>query len=364
MTGTPRDRFLSFVRDHRSARPVCSPFLPHGSVVRNTLAHLGLTPGEDDIRNEALLARHLDYEPMFMTELTGLIFDWKYQGERSDAEWEIATIDTPIGEWVRRRRRGHDQWNDEAGCPIETESDHRYFVSVCEQVGDREEVIRDYYRDFRRRAGDDGVIVIGHPHPSWLGFQISPSNLFYHWQDFPATFTRSMEALVEAALFVMGVAVEEGLDFMSDSSYGLEMTSPNLFERMDLPYINRFADWTHDRGGLFWYHNCGHTRKLIMDGYFDRLGADVIETIAPPPEGDNDLAESRKYIDSGICTKGNLSLGLLRDGSQSEVIAQTERIVDIVAGQKHIYSTADGVLEGTPPENYIAFIQTVRRLTS
>ncbi len=363
MNMTPRDRFLSFVRDHRSSRPVCSPFLPHPSVVGATLDYVGIPSTGDDICNEVALASHLRYEPMFMADLTGLIFGWVDDPTRSDETWEVATIETSIGEWVRRRRRGHDQWNDEAGCPIVTEADHRYFAAVCEQVADHEAAIRAYYRDFRRRVGDGGVIVLGHPHPSWLAYQISPSMIFYHWHDFPVTFVRSMEALFEASTYVMDIALDAGVDFMSDSSYGLEMTSPALFEEMDLPYIQRFAAWTHDRGGLFWYHNCGFTRKLIMDGTFNRLGTDLIETIAPPPEGDNDLAESRRFVDPAICTKGNLNLGLLRDGTPDEIARSTRTMVEAVRGQRHVYSTADGVLKGTPPQNYIAFIETVAALT-
>ncbi|MCU0646055.1 MAG: hypothetical protein MUC94_17565, partial [bacterium] len=211
-----------------------------------------------------------------------------------------------------------------------------------------------------QRVGEDGVIVLGHPHPSWLGYQISPSMIFYHWTDFRETFIRSMDALFEASLFVMNIALKEGIDFMSDSSYGLEMTSPQLFAEMDLPCIQKFVQWTHERNGLFWYHNCGYTRKLILDGTFNTLGADVIETIAPPPEGDNDLAESRKYIDPRICTKGNFNLNLLREGTPDQIADATRQMVASVRGWKHILSTADAVLPGTPPENFIALVKTAR----
>jgi uroporphyrinogen-III decarboxylase len=169
-----------------------------------------------------------------------------------------------------------------------------------------------------------------------------------------------MDAIYDASLFIMQIAREEGIDFMSDSSYGLEMTSPALFEVMDLPYIQNFSKWTHERDGLMWYHNCGLTRRMIMDGSFNKLGADLIETVAPPPSGDNDLAESRRYIDPRICTKGNLDLTLLRDGTPEEVVSATRRIVEAVRGYAHVFSTADAVLEGTPPENFIAFVTTAR----
>jgi hypothetical protein len=184
--------------------------------------------------------------------------------------------------------------------------------------------------------------------------------MIYHALDYPSAFRQSMEAIFEAACFVFEIALQEGIDFMSESGYGLEMISPQQFEGQDLLYCRRLADWTHEHGGLFWYHNCGQTRTLIRSGAFDRLGADVIETIAPPPEGDNELGRSRRRLDAGICSKGNLSLHLLRHGSVLEVQQATRRMVRAVEGYPHVYSTADAVYAETPAENFIAFIQTAR----
>jgi hypothetical protein len=128
-----------------------------------------------------------------------------------------------------------------------------------------------------------------------------------------------------------------------------------------MPYTRRLADWTHERGGLFWYHNCGQTQALIHNGSFDRLGADVIETIAPPPEGDNDLQASRRSLAACVCSKGNLSLNLLRHGSVSDVEQATREMVQAAQGYLHIHSTADAVYAETPAENFVAFIQTARQ---
>jgi hypothetical protein len=84
----------------------------------------------------------------------------------------------------------------------------------------------------------------------------------------------------------------------------------------------------------------------------------VIETIAPHPEGDNDLAESRRYLDPNICSKGNISLGLLRDGSVEDIVGATKAMVQAVDGYSHVYSTADAVFGETPIENFLAFIET------
>ncbi|MFH0991472.1 MAG: uroporphyrinogen decarboxylase family protein [bacterium] len=359
MSTSSRQRFLSYVKNPGASLPVTSPFLPHADVIKETLMYLHLPVIDDAVKNEIRLAQELAYQPMFMTDCSGLIFHWQVDESRSTPEKAFRVLSTAKGEWTWKSPRTEIPWSDEACCPVRTLRDHELLIAVCEQVADREQAIRDYFRNWRKNVGEDGVIVLGHPHPSWLGYQINPTNIIYQWNDWQEVFIRSMDAVYEASLLVMSIAVQEGIDFMSDSSYGLEMTSPELFASMDLPYIRKFADWTHRHNSLFWYHNCGFTHQLIKDGVFNTLGADVIETIAPPPEGDNDLTESRSCIDRSICTKGNLNLRLLRDGTAEQIQSEARKMVDAVRGYAHIYSTADSVLQGTKPENFITFIQTI-----
>ncbi len=360
MNAPARQRFLSYVRNPAGAPHIVSPFLPHPEVVRSTLASLGLPATGDVVVDEVVLSKHLGYEPMFMTECANLIFPWEIDEARSSKDVTTRVIRTARGEWTRTCPRIEMPWSDESGCAVTTAEDHAMLVAVCEQVSDQEPVIRDYFRTWRTRVGEDGVIVIGHPHPGWLATQIGPANIFFQWNDLREEFIRSMDAIYRAALFVMAVAVEEGIDFMSDSSYGLEMTSPALFAAMDVPYIRAFSSWTREHGSLFWYHNCGFTRKLITDGTFNTLGVDVLETIAPPPEGDNDLAVARRALDPRICSKGNLNLTLLRDGTPDQISEAVAAIGRAVQGTAHIISTADAVLPGTPPENFLAFITAAR----
>jgi hypothetical protein len=321
---------------------------------------LNLPVGDDAVANEISLAQHLGYEPMFMTDCSGLIFAWETDESRSTPTQATRIIRTRKGPWERVSPRVEIPWSEESGCPVKTLHDHEMLVCACEHVEEREGPIREYFRSWRQRVGENGVIVLGHPHPAWLGFQISPSNIFFHWNDLRNEYRRSMDAIFHASLFVMSLALEEGIDFMSDSSYGLEMTSPSLFHEMDLPYIQAFSRWTREHGGLFWYHNCGYTSKLIKDGTFNTLGANVIETIAPPPEGDNELAESRRALDRCICSKGNLNLTTLRESNPDHIEVEVRNIVCAVRGYPHIVSTADGVLPGTPPENFVAFVRGAR----
>jgi hypothetical protein len=360
---TPRQRFLEYVRSRGASRPVVSPFLPHQPLVQASLQHLGLAVSGDAVNDEIQLSRALDYEPMFMTGCADLIFPWEEDSSLSDQGWIVSRLETSAGPWERRVSRQAGLYGDDSGFPVRGPADHDLLAAACADIDAREPEIRQRFRGLRQRVGENGVIVLGHPHVTWLGSQISQPNMIFHAADYPQEYRRSMEALYQAALTVFRVAMEEGLDFMSESSYGLEMISPRQFVEQDLDYTRRLADWTHARDGLFWYHNCGQTRQLIMAGHFDELGADVIETIAPPPEGDNDLAESRRRLDPAICSKGNLSLILLRDGSCAEVVAATRQMVQAVAGSAHIHSTADAVFGVTPPENFIAHVETARAAT-
>lgn len=323
---TPRQRFIEYVRRVPGSAPVVSPFLPKPELLEKTLRHLGLPVTQDPVEDEIQVARALEYEPMFMIDMHTQLYG---------------------SEGV-------------AAPPVETEEGIRGLIQMLRAVPDREKEIRTHYRTWRERIGEDGVIVNAHPQVGWLSARITQENMFLLEADFPETYTACAEAIIEASLLVNEIAMQEDIDFMSEGSFGLELASPRWYERYDLAYIPRMSAHTHAKGGLFWYHNCGRTRELIRRGYFNQLGCDVIETVSPPPEGNNDLSEARRMMDRSICTKGNLSLVLLRDGSVEEIEAATRKMVQAVDGYAHIYSTADAVYGETPVENFIAFLRTAR----
>jgi len=87
----------------------------------------------------------------------------------------------------------------------------------------------------------------------------------------------------------------------------------------------------------------------------------LLETLAPPPTGNiEDLRWAREQIDPDITTKGNLDLGLLRDGTPAEIAEATRAIVDATSGYRHWVGTADAVLCGTPIENMQAMVEAAK----
>ena len=130
MSSSARARFVSYVRDHRSSAPVISPFLPHPGVIRETLGFLGLPVSDDPVADEISAARQLGYQPMFMTDCSGLIFNWRIDESRSTAESCVRVIPTAKGEWIRSSAREEVPWSDDAGLPVRTPRDHGMLVAV------------------------------------------------------------------------------------------------------------------------------------------------------------------------------------------------------------------------------------------
>jgi len=144
-------------------------------------------------------------------------------------------------------------------------------IELCEHVSEKKREIHAFYREWREKVGDEGAIVIGHPLIPWLTGQVSQQDMVYVAADFPETYHACMEAILKAALMVFEMAMQEGVDFMSEGGYGLEMVSPRWYETYDLQYIQRLSGWTHEHRGLFWQHNCGRTRELIKRGFLTAL---------------------------------------------------------------------------------------------
>ena len=71
---SPRSRFLDKVRHLPGAAPIVSPFLPKPELLEKALRHLHLPVRQEPVADEIRLARALNYEPMFKTDLGGLIF--------------------------------------------------------------------------------------------------------------------------------------------------------------------------------------------------------------------------------------------------------------------------------------------------
>jgi len=97
-------------------------------------------------------------------------------------------------------------------------------------------------------------------------------------------------------------------------------------------------------------------------GYYNQMGIDLFETLSPPPVGNvADLARARRILDPEMCTRGNLGLDVLLQGTPDDVAQATMKILDATKGFKHIVAASDYLFYDIPLENVQTVVATVER---
>lgn len=138
------------------------------------------------------------------------------------------------------------------------------------------------------------------------------------------------------------------------------MVSCDFFREFIQPYEQRVIKAIKSEGTYVLYHNCGNAKALYKN-YID-MGITVWETVAPPPQGDNCLADAKACVGEHICIMGNIDqVDFLKNASTDEVSKKTEEIVSVGRpGGKYVFAASDYIERNTPIENIKAMIQTAK----
>jgi uroporphyrinogen-III decarboxylase len=107
---------------------------------------------------------------------------------------------------------------------------------------------------------------------------------------------------------------------------------------------------------------CSPVQPFLDLGFYNEMGLDLFETLSPPPVGNvQSLAEAMTQLDPAICTRGNLGLDVLLNGTPEDVRRGTETILRETAGRKHLVAAGDYLFYATPEANVAAMAETVAR---
>ena len=88
------------------------------------------------------------------------------------------------------------------------------------------------------------------------------------------------------------------------------------------------------------------------------MGLDLFETMSAPPVGNvADLAEARRRLPPQMCTRGNIGLDVLLNGSVDDVKRETIRIIEATRGFKHMVAASDYLFYDIPLENARAVVE-------
>ncbi|MGC9453307.1 MAG: uroporphyrinogen decarboxylase family protein [Phycisphaerae bacterium] len=283
--------------------------------------------------------------------------------EQSD-ERRIYTqsIETPHGTLTARSedRPGEGMTRVQNWLSDVSELDAADWISRQVADGAEDDRIRQTYSEFSEKVSPHGVSQVQLELPYYLyglgGFAEGPLMLALTESD---RYARSMELAEQALMHTAGLLLEAGVDFLWIGASGTELLSPDIWERFVVPQARRMVEHVRSLGGRTHFHCCGRSQLWVEKGYYDQIGMDLVETLSPPPSGTvEDLSAARKSISPEIVTKGNIDLGLIRDGTADQCAAAAREVIEATAGFPHIVAAADALLWGTPVENVVAIRET------
>jgi hypothetical protein len=149
-------------------------------------------------------------------------------------------------------------------------------------------------------------------------------------------------------------------DFVFLGGPGSEMLSPQLYEDFLIPDSKVLTDFIRSSGKLTYTHICSPVQPFLNMGLYNRMGIDLFETLSPPPVGNvESLAQARDILPQDMCTRGNIGLDVLLNGSVDEVKEATVQVLETTKGYKHMVAASDYLFYDIPLENVKAVVETV-----
>jgi hypothetical protein len=282
----------------------------------------------------------------------------KRVSESDDERVFTQSVETPHGTLTARSvdRSGEGMTRVENWITDAAQLDAADWISRQVAEGRQDDRIRQQYAAVAEKVRRHGVSQVQVELPYYLyglaGFAEGPLMMALTE---PERYARSME-LAEAALTrVAERLIQAGIDFIWIGASGTELLSPDIWERFIVPQAQRMVEHVRSAGGRTHFHCCGRSQLWVENGYYDLIGMDLVETLSPPPAGTvEDLAAARGNISASIVTKGNIDLGLLRDGTPEQCAAAAREVIEATARFPHVVGAADALLWGTPVENVVA----------
>lgn len=171
-----------------------------------------------------------------------------------------------------------------------------------------------------------------------------------------------MDRILEAQLAVMERVVqynEIAFVFVNDDiafKSGL-MIQPELFRELFIPRMRKLIQPVLDKGKIVTFHTDGDMRPVIP--ILLELG---ISAVHPNEPAANDIYELKRLFGDKICLCGNIETKLLAYGTREEIEKDVrEHIERLAPGGGYVLGSCTSIIEGIPPENFLAMVEAVHR---
>jgi hypothetical protein len=190
---------------------------------------------------------------------------------------------------------------------------------------------------------------------------VDPTTAFYLMADNETLMERLYEAYEQCNGVWLECAAEAGADFALGAINGLELFSPDIYNRYFIPQARHLYSEARKLGMGGWTHTCGYMNQLIEMGVYDDTGVDVLESLSLPPSGDiADLRRSRVKLGNKIVTRGAINVEMLYDDDIASLRARTRQVLDDTRGYRHMVGDTNDSFPPYPRESILALVDEVR----
>ena len=142
------------------------------------------------------------------------------------------------------------------------------------------------------------------------------------------------------------------------ASGGITLSSPDLFDKYALPFVQQATRMCKQAGVPTMLHSCGKEAHIVKRAA-ECTDLSCINPLEIAPMGDCDLAEIKRLYGHKLCLMGNLHTTevMLRGTVEQVKAAARQAIDDAGKGGGFILSTGDQCGRDTPDENIFALVE-------
>lgn len=273
------------------------------------------------------------------------------------------TAQTPYGELSRVKYFPPDQPPWEMEKPIKDVK--RDWPRLRAMLGEHEDWCweEEFVDD---RIGDLGVFTASIAIPQdWYFFQRHGGYnvMFYDYIDEPDYMQEVTEFYTRFAIARLRAILAAGPDevMLGGSASSLSVSSPDIFRRHDLPFIQQASKLCREAGVISHLHICGRSRQLV-DIVANETDVNVMEPLEEPPGGNVDIADIKKRYGRRLCLKGNINtFEFMLTSTPEQVEEKAKRLIDDCAeGGGFVLSTGDQCGRDTPDENLLKLVEVAK----
>jgi hypothetical protein len=367
---TKRQQFIDYVKHGGGA--VCSPQIGAGAGFDTRLAGkewVSQTTFQDtlDAMTRFDILPLLNIGCPYESALQGIGWERTAHASAGDRITSSYILETAVGSLTRQFVETKREGTFSPKYPVTSEADLpalEYYIDALADC-DFAEVTNQVRLAAKQIDGSGALSVQWAVQPYELFcFPNTVDTVMLH-HDCPERTLAMMDKIVEIDRKLFRAVAAGGGDFIFLGAPAAEMLSPRIYESLIIPYSQTVTAAAHDCGLMVYSHICSPVEPFLTMGFYNRMGIDLFETLSPPPVGNVvSLKDALQKIDPAICTRGNIGLDVLLNGTAEQVRAKALEVLEASRGRKHMVAASDYLFYHTPEENIHAMAAAVREFNS